>query len=334
VITPNGRALVTTIGTHPAFPQQGPGGLVAYRSADAGRTWDRAPVGLGRSYDHTTMAVDTNRGARQGWIFVSSNHVTQIGDGVRRDVVEIKRSRDAGATFDEPVFVIPNNLRMLAEMPAVLSDRTLVESFVDAVQHVDTGGVARPEVIFDRRRAWVVRSTDGGHSFSAPMFVTDACGPPPGYRLSAFAADVSRGRFANRLYFVCREKGRGPIVLTYSRDGGETWTAARPVHTTSPDSIGERIPAIAVNNRGVVLVAWIDALGGRDRACEQRVSVAASEDGGARFSSSQLVATSAACSTGGDYFGLLALPDGQFRLLWSDMGDGELRTTTIEVLPR
>jgi hypothetical protein len=38
-----------------------------------------------------------------------------------------------------------------------------------------------------------------------------------------------------------------------------------------------------------------------------------------------------ACSTWGDYYGLISLPDGRFRLLWSEMGDRGLWTTTIDV---
>jgi hypothetical protein len=30
----------------------------------------------------------------------------------------------------------------------------------------------------ERRRAWVMRSNDGGTTFSVPLFVNDACGPP------------------------------------------------------------------------------------------------------------------------------------------------------------
>jgi len=166
------------------------------------------------------------------------------------------------------------------------------------------------------------------------MFVTDACGPPPGYRLSAFAADVSSGPFAGRLYFVCREKGGGPIVLTYSRDGGETWTAARAVHSPPPaDSGVERIPALTVNNRGVVLVSWIDAIGAtRARGCEQRVYVTASTNGGQSWAEAQVVVSSAACATWGDYYGLINTPDGRFRLLWSEMGDRGLWTTTVDVV--
>jgi len=331
---PDGRALVTTIGEHASLPLQGQSGLVAFRSTDGGGSWEESPAGLGRSFDHTTMVVDQKAGPRQGWAYISSNRPTRVGDGLARNAVQIIRSRDGGKTFDDPIYLTPNNLKMFAEMPVVMPDGTLIESFVDAAQMVDTGGTRRVDVLFDRRRAWVVRSTDGGYSFSAPMFVTDACGPPPGYRLSAFAADLSSGPFAGRLYFVCREKGGGPIVLTYSRDGGETWTAARAVHSPLPaDSGVERIPALTVNNRGVVLVSWIDAIGAtRARGCEQRVYVTASTNGGQSWAEAQVVVSSAACATWGDYYGLINTPDGRFRLLWSEMGDRGLWTTTVDVV--
>jgi hypothetical protein len=332
-ITPDGRALVTTLGAHASLPQQGQIGLLAYRSADGGRTWDESPIGLGRNFDHTTMVVDQNPGARRGWIYVSSNRPTRMGDGIRRDAIQIVRSRDGGRTFDDPVYIVPNNLPQFAEIPVVLSDGTLIESFVDAGYLADTGSTERRQLLFDRRRAWIVRSTDGGYSFSSPLFVSDACGPPPGYRLSAFAADLSTGPFARRLYFACRQRGGGPIVLNYSRDGGESWTASRAVHAPSSDSVGARVPALAVNNRGIVLVGWSELSGRVGSACEQRVYVSASVDGGQSFSASQLVSTSPSCSTGGDYFGLIAAPDGRFRLLWSEMGDRGLKTTTVDVAP-
>jgi hypothetical protein len=184
-------------------------------------------------------------------------------------------------------------------------------------------------MLFDRRRAWVIRSTDGGYTFTPPMFVTDACGPPPGYRLSAFAADLTAGPYAKRLYFACRERGgSNAILLTYSRDGGETWTSARAVHAARP--LDNRVPALAVNNRGVVLVAWSDVTG-KAPACEQRVSVAASLDGGDSFGPERQIATSPLCSTGGDYFGLVGAPDGKFRIVWSEMGDRGLKTTTVDI---
>jgi hypothetical protein len=339
VITPDGHALVTMLGAHPSLPQQGRGGLLAFRSTDGGGTWDDTPIGLGGNHDHTTMAMDLSAGPRRGWIYLSSHRPLRADDGLLRYGVYMVRSRNGGRTFDDPVYVVVNNLHNLPEMPAVLADGTLFQSFVDCCHSNDTGTTAsvsatQKTVIFQQRRAWVIRSTDGGYSFSTPLFVTDACGPPPGYRLSAFAADGSAGPFTGRLYFACREKGGGPIVINHSRDRGETWTSSTAVHSAAPESVVEgRIPALAVSVRGAVAVAWIDATGKARQPCQESVYVAASLDGGHSFSAGQLVSRTAGCGTGGDYFGLVAMPDGRFRLLWAEPRDGvtQLRTTTLAV---
>lgn len=78
VFTPDGQALVTLLGKHPALAAQGAGGLVALHSPDGGRTWDSLPVGLGRSHDHSTMAVDLSQGKRRGWIYVSSHRLSSF----------------------------------------------------------------------------------------------------------------------------------------------------------------------------------------------------------------------------------------------------------------
>jgi hypothetical protein len=330
-ITPDGQALVTMLGRHAALPQQGNSGLVAFHSADAGRTWDTLAIGLGRSHDHPTMAVDLGSGPRRGWIYLSSHRGRSADDGRIRYGVYLARSRTGGKSFDDAAYFIPNNLHNLAEIPTVLSDGTLIASFVDAAFFsTDTASAQQKETLFERRRAWVVRSTDGGYTFSTPFFVTDACGPPPGYRLSAFAADVSNGQYGGRLYFACRAAGGGPIVVTASRDRGETWTSPVRMQATSRDSVTYPIPALAVNDRGAVLVAWWGASGDANDACGTNLYASASTDGGKTFSPRALVAT---CAGGGDYFGLVGVPGGRFRLLWPETRSGvrQLRTTLVEV---
>lgn len=332
VITPDGQALVTMLGRHAAFPQQGNSGLVAFHSADAGRTWDTLVVGLGRSHDHPTMAVDLGAGPRRGWIYLSSHRGRAADDGRIRYGVYLARSRTGGKTFDDAAYFVPNNLHNLTEIPVVLPDGTLIASYVDAAFFsTDTATAQLKETLFERRRAWVVRSTDGGFTFSPPLFVTDACGPPPGYRLSAFAADLSSGQYAGHLYFACRAAGGGPIVVTSSRDRGETWSAPVRMQATPRDS-ATPIPALAVNDRGAVLVAWWGASGGADDACSTNLYASASTDGGRTFSPRMLVAT---CAGGGDYFGLVGVPGGRFRLLWPETRSGvrQLRTTVVEVTP-
>lgn len=341
-ITPDGQALFTSLGTRPTLSQQGrPGavdGLIAFHSADGGRMWDEKPVGLGRGHDHPTTVVDVGSSMRKGWMYVVSHRDIRADDGKVRSSVFVARSRDGGKTFDEPVNVVPNNLHNLAEMAAVASDGTLVVSFVDAGHETENPGGGST---FERRRAWVVRSTDGGHAFSMPLFANDACGPPPKFRLSSFVTDTSAGPFRDRLYFACRQKAGGPIVVNYSKDGGETWSDPVAANgAPSPSTVEERIPGLAVNAQGVLGVGWIDGRDQPGHRCEQEVHFSASTDGGRTFLPERRVSIVPACSdwdahlepTGGDYFGMVTTPDDRFHLLWSEMRDGisQLRTTTVE----
>ena len=330
--------LVTMVASHSSLPQRD--GLVGFHSRDGGRNWDAHPIGLGSNHDHPTMVVDQSAGSRRGWIYLSSHRPTRGEDGRQRWGLYMVRSRDGGKTFDDLPYVAPNNSHNLSEMPVVLGDGTLVASFVDATYAEDTGSTSPRNILFDRRRAWIVRSTDRGDSFSLPLFVTDACGPPPHYQLAALAADRSSGPFADRLYFACRQRGGGRIVVNHSRDRGETWTA--PVAIQSPGAepaVANRIPGLAVNDRGTVLVAWIEAPGGAGHNCEQRTYVSVSLDGGDTFSPGQVVSSVSPCpdtvtvarETGGDYFGVIALPHDRFQLLWSEMRDGVATLLTAMV---
>lgn len=341
VLTDSGQAIASMLAGSPSLPNQGTSGLVVFRSNDGGRTWDDVPVGLGPSHDHPVMAIDRSESPHRGWVYISSHRGIRADDGLRRYGPWIARSRDAGKSFDDPVSVIPNNVHNFAEMPVVLIDGTLVVSFVDGfyqTERVDRDGT------FERRRAWVVRSTDGGHTFSVPLFVNDACGPPPSFRLSALAADTSSSSFRDRLYFACREKGGGVIVVNHSADRGERWSV--PISLSSPETavgVEERIPGLAVNRDGVVAVAWIDGRSAAGHHCEQSVFVTASLDGGQSFLPAVRISNSPACDdearagsrspTGGDYFGFTATVDGAFRLMWAEVRDGlkQLVTTTVRV---
>jgi hypothetical protein len=263
---------------------------------------------------------------------VSSHRGRSGDDGRYRYGLYIARSRNNGRSFDDPVWLIPNNLHNLAEMPVVLSDGTLIASFVDASFTRDTTGARPGETLFERRRAWIVRSTDGGNSFSVPLFITDACGPPPGYRLSAFAADVSKGSNDGSLYFACRAAGRGPIVVTRSKDRGETWSPVVRMTTTERDSVTSPILGLGVNDQGQVLVAWTGGSENGARGCETDLYASVSANGGLIFSPAMRVA---ACAGGGDYFGVVGVPGGRFRLLWPETRDGvqQLRTALLTVVP-
>jgi hypothetical protein len=333
-ILPDGQAVFVALATIPGLRPDRPDWLVVFHSNDGGLTWDEAPTTLGWRYDHPAVAVDLTSPKRSGWIYITSHLEWSDGTPPRKSGVFVARSRDGGKTFDVPVTPSPSSLHNFAETPVVLSDGTVVASFVD-----DTWTPPSPE----RRRAWIIRSVDGGTTFSAPQFVNQECGPPPGFQLSALAVDVSDGPFRDRLYFACRQNAGGPVAVTTSTDGGVTWT--RPGVAVGPNRVDKdarRVMTLAVNNRGVVGVMVVERRAHTGDGCLV-VEFSASLDGGKTFVPPQQVSSSACGNapndqmaarrfpTYGDYFGLVSTPDGQFRLMWPEMrgGSSVLLTTTV-----
>ena len=341
-ITPDGHAVFTALAGHASLPHQSPSGLVVFHSADAGLTWDEDPIGLGSGHDHQTVVVDSTSTEHEGWLYIVSSRSIRADDGKRRYTVFVVRSRDGGQSFDPPTTIQPANLYIKAETPTVLSDGSLIVSFVDAAQ-INDGGDGF--VLLKRRRAWVVRSTDGGHTFSKPMYVNEACGPE--FRLSPLAADASTGPFRDRLYFACNLPGIAGVVLNYSKDGGEEWSEPVQVHSVAVDTtVTRKAMALAVNKDGVLGVAWVDDRNREPQRECYEVYFAASLDGGDSFVPEQRVSDSLSCpsttangsvagafGSGGDYFGMVTGPNGRFRLLWSDARDGpfQLWTTWVDV---
>jgi hypothetical protein len=303
-----GEAVLVLVGQHPAIDTLGSGGgLLLFHSADGGRSWPDRPQVLRRSPDHPTVIADTSGSKWKGSVYVMS------GQSIRVSV-----SREGGRTFAPAVRVVPNNLGNLAEKPVVLSDGTVVLSFVDAGWWLDS---TRTRVgRFTHRRSWVVRSADGGQTFSTPYFITDVCGRPPNFQQSFLAVDPS-STFRDRLYFACRRAAGGPIVVAHSSDGGSYWSEPVSVSAEPPDTTEHRIAAIAANTKGVLGVAWI--VGRAARPC-QELWFTASLDGGRSFLTPKLVSAGDCASldehwpTSGDYFGLSPAPDGRFHLLWGE----------------
>ena len=274
---------------------------------------------LRRSPDHPTVTVDTTTSKWRGSVYVMSGRSIQLA-----------RSRDGGRTFLPAVRVTPNNLINLAETPVVLSDGTLVLSFVDGAWW--RAGNQRPG-FFRHRRAGVVRSTDGGETFGTPFFITDACGQPPHFQLSFLAVSPSAD-LRDRLYFACRRAGGGPIVVAYSADSGARWSDPIPVSREPDDSTVARVVTMAVNASGVLAIAWMV---GRTGAPCHELWFTASVDGGKTFRPPVRISApqcaSAAWSTSGDYLGLTASSTGRFHLLWGepDGASGVLKHTAVDV---
>jgi BNR/Asp-box repeat len=338
-IAPDGHVALVALGKHDAVADPNHMGLLFLRSSDGGDTW-QPPTSLGAAHDHPTIAIDGSSPSRAGWLYVVSRQDRVIDDRPRATVF-VARSKDGGETFDAPINVAPSSLSINAEVPVVLSNGVLIAPFVDFRWNV--AHQRRYHGLLDRSREWMLRSTDGGRSFSPPLFASEMCAE--GW--SSMAAAPGSGPYPDRLYLACRQRATTSIALNTSDDMAESWTVPSGIHAeSSPGAVTRRDnPAIAVNGSGIVAVAWIDSYPAGASSCNQ-VRFTASLDGGRTFLPDQRVSTADSCPNqaangfassrwprGGDYFGIAAAPDGGFHLLWSDAREEvfQLWTASIRV---
>lgn len=328
VFTEDGGALFTGI----EILQEGEGGdrlrLLLFRSPDRGVSWPAAPVRLGRAYDHQLLVVDRTGGRDHGTLYLTAQRTWPDPTGGSGRHIVLLRSEDHGRSFEARAELRPSGLPLRPTGLEILSDGELVITFHDRLpdDREERGG----------RRAWSVISTDGGRTFSEPRFVTEACGPSeefPGYPF--LAVDASDGPFRDRLYHACVRTGLDGVALNFSADGGRSWSD--PVRVDRPPEDGPahvRTPMLAVDEHGVVGVAWYDRRLDPERAC-QDISFTVSADGGRTFAEPLRVSTESSCPgvpgngrtgtswpMGGDYSSLAALPGSGFHLLWADSRSG------------
>ncbi|HEX5073014.1 MAG TPA: sialidase family protein [Gemmatimonadaceae bacterium] len=338
-------------------------GMSVYRSEDGGRSW-LAPARLGRGYDRVAIAVDQSTGPTAGQIYVTGN----LDAGPR-----LHRSVDDGRTFDAPV-----------TLPGIVVTDVLVLSDGAVLVPLYTG----PDLRLPENRGTpmatygTVRSTDAGATFSAlrpgfeqQRYSTDStlrrrrAGSIVGDNTATFAADTRSTRYRDRVYAAFPDmrwtRGKPRIAVVWSGDGGATWSAPTMVDASAPASASQFLPAIAVNDSGVVGVMWLDT---RASAANDAYDVffSASLDGGETFLPPVRVSSEPSRPAGpgnmrpalsrlryagdtlimdflsgysrwrdaGDYVGLTSDATGVFHPVWPDSRHGtfQLETARIELL--
>lgn len=312
--------------------------LVLFRSDDNGETWT-GPLDLGRSHDHEVMIQEPN-----GDVLLVSRRAIRTDEGFPRHTFALLRSRNNGGSFEPVTEVLESNLAQNATGLVRLSDGTLVVTYIDFQRNVDGFD---SQGMLQQPRAWALRSSDGGRSFSTPLLASEGCGSTDGFAgYPALAADTSDGPFRDRLYHLCVRADFDGLALTHSDSRGEIWSA--PLRIDGPRA-GEgghvRTPMLAVNREGVVAAAWYDRRNDPERRC-QETYVTYSRDGGATFVEPVRVSDKTSCPEsprngrvsrswpmGGDYGSLTASIDGRFHLLWADSRTGlfQLRHATFGI---
>jgi len=291
------------------LPRGEPRRMKFYRSADAGRTW--GPATLFTYMDREYLFVDTSSSRWRGRVYVNGNNrVDPVSDLV------LFRSADGGASFTGPARRPGFGQFNANEMGngVVLSDGTVAMLFSETKK--DAAG--RPEGT-PNNLIRVVMSVDGGETLGEAITVAEryATGGRKSntnshvVRLPVLAVDQGNGVFKDRLYAAWGDQrsGRGEIGFSWSADGGKTWAPARPINDDRPRPFGERgpdnsMPAITVNNAGVVGVTWYDRRDNPDNL-GWYVRFAASLDGGETFLPSVRVSSAPSSFPGTDRWELV-----------------------------
>jgi hypothetical protein len=216
------------------------------------------------------------------------------------NAVRLYHSSDGGTTFQGPIERAFLGYGLGAENSnTMLSDGTFA-AFFAVTKPGRTQGIPDNERQMPPNAAlYVVTSTNGGDSLNVPVKIADWRMDRPrseGAVLGQLGSDLSNGPFKDRMYAVYTENvdDRLQIRLSYSADKGRTWSTPRTMNdepkpantgsgggsgstaTRGPDHI---LPAVAVNNAGVVLVTWYDRREFPDGS-GWRIRAAASLDGG------------------------------------------------------
>jgi len=318
--------------------------IFVYRSKDGGRSWSEptlVPFGIGSSYDHETIAVDRTGSDFFGSVYILSSQSEGKGRGIFP--ISIIRSINNGVTFLDPVWILPNNFNNQNGNIIVLPNGTVLATFFEIGIGNNKGRVKHP-------RLWVIKSRDGGKTFSNPILVTES------FQLSwpVLAVDPSQGPFHDRIYIVWGgiEKNKGTYI-SHSTDEGETWSAPLQINDDKESKeASRRNPMIAVNKDGVVGVSWLDTRNDPDNKC-YNLYFSASSDGGNTFLPNVRVSSEKSCPdlpgnkvpkpgsdvfdagkrwpSGGDYHGLTASSDGLFHVFWSDSRNGVFQNWTASI---
>lgn len=259
-------------------------------STDGGRSWGR-PVAAIRDDDRDITderPVVTADPTHLGVAYLVWDRHRSAPPSKARSGIFFSRTTNGGKAWSRAhaIYETPVGLQTSANQIVVLPDGDLVNVFNELKQGA---GSSHPR----HDRIAVIRSTDGGRTWSRPVtvaqsFVTGVADPRTGQQVRVgdsftdIAADPRTG--TNTVYAVWGDarftQGRTQgIALAKSTDAGRTWS--KPVAVSENPEIQAFVPSVAVNARGDVAVTYYSfAAGKRERqALMTRYQVSLSNDG-------------------------------------------------------
>jgi hypothetical protein len=259
---PDGVLYLATLGADlaPGFPLTNPQTQVAVnRSSDLGVSW--SPVVAvqpedGGDYDKPSLTADPRVAGRVYAVWGSRS-----GPGGAYGVSQFAQSADGGRSWTaaQAIYVpVPSPPAWThGNVIAVLADGTLLDFFV-LVNESPYFGVALPDA------EMVIRSSDGGRSWSAPVKIADvpsrlaAKGSAEAQRIddiSVPAVALDRSGTINLAWHQNPSPMTGAIMLARSHDEGRSWSAPSAAAEYGGQAF---FPALATQPDGTLGLLWYD----------------------------------------------------------------------------
>jgi hypothetical protein len=325
-----------SIAVNPANPQQVVGvfqdNAHAAYSTDAGHSWqveDVAPKNYRISGDVSTTFDN------QGHAFICYIAFDKLGTfnywahGATRNGIFVKRSLDGGKTWEADHIPVAEQKSEpgipFEDKPYIVADNSKSKYAGNLYVGWTRWRIADSQIVLSR-------STDVGKTWSQPIEIDAHPGLP---RDDNGAAEGFSGVVApdGRLYAVWSQDNW--IMLTSSRDGGQTFSRAKPIIHTAPimfaiDAVerANGFPQIAIDPTSKRLyVTWSDYRNG-----DLDVFVANSDDGGKKWSDPVRVNNDPVHNGSEQFFQWMAVDptDGAVNFLFYDRrGDPQNRKQTV-----
>jgi hypothetical protein len=232
--------------------------VYVWRTDDGGRSFS-APVTLvsGRYCDHPWIATGPGQAPAGENVYVA------WGAGASHTALDLTRSSDGGQTFGPPRRILgeAGGHSLVSAGPQLAAGpHGLVCAVCDWTTHQDPSGDLIGQVV-------TVCSTDGGHSFGAPVTLgseSAAIALPGGVRPNS-GPTVAASPSGDALYvaFTTHRAGakHSDIVVTASHDRGRTWS--KPITATPADGVSYFQPNLAVDHAGRVAISAFALAHGR-----------------------------------------------------------------------